>query len=49
MISVEYVLAAPEFRPQRAVDRAAALDVRAYLPDLPELNVLESVMALVDQ
>lgn len=32
MISVEYVLAAPEFRPQRAVDRAAALDVKAYLP-----------------
>ncbi len=34
MISVEYVLAAPEFRPQRAVDRAAALDVKAYLPDV---------------
>jgi dUTP pyrophosphatase len=34
VISVEYVLAAPEFRPQRAVDRAAALDVKAYLPDL---------------
>ena len=33
MISVEYVLAAPEFRPQRAVDRSAALDVKAYLPD----------------
>jgi dUTP pyrophosphatase len=34
VISVEYVLAAPEFRPQRAVDRAAALDVKAYLPDV---------------
>jgi dUTP pyrophosphatase len=34
VISVEYVLAAAEFRPQRAVDRAAALDVKAYLPDV---------------
>ncbi len=44
MISVEYVLADPEFRPLRAVDRAAALDVKAYLPT-PTDNFLESVMA----
>ena len=43
MISVEYVLADPEFRPQRAVDRAAALDVKAYLPAAPTDNFLESV------
>lgn len=43
MISVEYVLADPEFRPQRAVDRAAALDVKAYLPDAPAIDILESV------
>ena len=43
MISVEYVLADPEFRPQRAVDRAAALDVKAYLPVAPTDNFLESV------
>ena len=49
MISVEYVLAAPEFRPQRAVDRAAALDVRAYLPDILELDLLGSVTALLDK
>ncbi|WP_310488981.1 hypothetical protein [Chamaesiphon sp. VAR_69_metabat_338] len=44
VISVEYVLADPEFRPLRAVDRAAALDVKAYLPT-PTDNFLESVMA----
>jgi dUTP pyrophosphatase len=43
VISVEYVLADPEFRPQRAVDRAAALDVKAYLPADPIANFLESV------
>jgi dUTP pyrophosphatase len=43
VISVEYVLAEPEFRPQRAVDRAAALDVKAYLPAAPTANFLESV------
>ncbi len=43
MISVEYVLADPEFRPQRAVDRAAALDVKAYLTAAPTDNFLESV------
>lgn len=43
MISVEYVLADPSFRPQRAVDRAAALDVKAYLPDLPQSDVLASM------
>lgn len=43
MISVEYVLADPEFRPQRAVDRAAALDVKAYLPDVPTIDILESL------
>jgi dUTP pyrophosphatase len=46
VISVEYVLAEPEFRPQRAVDRAAALDVKAYLPAAPTENVLESVKAI---
>ncbi|WP_310482924.1 hypothetical protein [Chamaesiphon sp. VAR_48_metabat_403] len=46
MISVEYVLADPEFRPQRAVDRAAALDVKAYLPAAPTGDVLESVKAI---
>jgi dUTP pyrophosphatase len=45
VISVEYVLAEPEFRPQRAVDRAAALDVKAYLPAAPTDNFLESVRA----
>jgi dUTP pyrophosphatase len=44
VISVEYVLAEPEFRPLRAVDRAAALDVKAYLPT-PTDNFLESVIA----
>jgi dUTP pyrophosphatase len=43
LISVEYVLADPEFRPQRAVDRAAALDVKAYLPDVPTTDILESL------
>jgi dUTP pyrophosphatase len=43
VILVEYVLAEPEFRPQRAVDRAAALDVKAYLPAAPTDNLLESV------
>ena len=43
MISVEYVLADPDFRPQRAVDRAAALDVKAYLPDVPSIDILESL------
>jgi dUTP pyrophosphatase len=43
LISVEYVLADPEFRPQRAVDRAAALDVKAYLPDVPTIDILESL------
>lgn len=46
MISVEYVLAEPEFRPQRAVDRSAALDVKAYLPAAPTDDVLESVTAM---
>jgi dUTP pyrophosphatase len=45
MISVEYVLADPDFRPQRAVDRAAALDVRAYLPDIPTTDILASIRA----
>jgi dUTP pyrophosphatase len=43
VISVEYVLADPDFRPQRAVDRAAALDVRAYLPEIPTFDVLASL------
>jgi dUTP pyrophosphatase len=43
LISVEYVLADPDFRPQRAVDRAAALDVKAYFPDLPTIDILESL------
>ncbi len=46
MISVEYVLAEPEFRPQRAVDRAAALDIRAYLPSIPMPHFLESLQAI---
>lgn len=32
-ISVEYVLADPAFKPERAVDRAAGLDIKAYLLD----------------
>jgi dUTP pyrophosphatase len=43
VISVEYVLADPEFRPQRAVDRAAALDVRAYLPEISTTDILASI------
>jgi dUTP pyrophosphatase len=43
VISVEYVLADPEFRPMRAVDRAAALDVKGYLPSIPTGDFLESV------
>jgi dUTP pyrophosphatase len=43
LISVEYVLVDPDFRPQRAVDRAAALDVKAYLPDIPTIDILESL------
>ena len=46
MISVEYVLADPDFRPQRAVDRAAALDIKAYLPCVPNINFLESLQAI---
>jgi dUTP pyrophosphatase len=46
VISVEYVLAEPEFRPQRAVDRAAALDIKAYLPSVPNPNFLESLQAI---
>lgn len=46
MISVEYVLAEPEFRPQRGVDRAAALDVKAYLPSSPVPNFLESLQEI---
>jgi dUTP pyrophosphatase len=42
VISVEYVLAEPEFRPMRAVDRAAALDIKAYLPTPPD-DFLHSV------
>jgi dUTP pyrophosphatase len=43
VISVEYVLADPEFRPQRAVDRAAALDIKAYLPEIPNTDILASI------
>jgi dUTP pyrophosphatase len=46
VISVEYVLAEPEFRPLRAIDRAAALDVKAYLPSLPLPNFLASLQAI---
>jgi dUTP pyrophosphatase len=46
VISVEYVLAEPEFRPQRAVDRAAALDIKAYLPSSTNPNFLESLQAI---
>jgi dUTP pyrophosphatase len=49
VISVEYVLADPEFRPQRAVDRAAALDVKAYLPDAPTVDLTLSVTSLLGQ
>lgn len=45
MISVEYVLADPAFRPLRAVDRAAALDVKAYLPAAPTDIFLKSLQA----
>jgi dUTP pyrophosphatase len=48
VISVEYVLADPEFRPLRAVDRASALDVKAYLPSPPPDDVLESICAQRD-
>jgi dUTP pyrophosphatase len=44
VISVEYVLADPDFRPLRAVDRAAALDVKAYLPT-PTDDFLEVLTA----
>jgi dUTP pyrophosphatase len=49
VISVEYVLADPEFRPQRAVDRAAALDVKAYLPDVPTVDLALAVKSLLVQ
>ena len=45
MVSVEYVLADPAFRPLRAVDRAAALDVKAYLPAAPTDIFVESLLA----
>lgn len=45
MISVEYVLADLDFRPQRAVDRAAALDVKAYLPETPTTDILALLRA----
>jgi dUTP pyrophosphatase len=44
VISVEYVLADPDFRPQRAVDRSAALDVKAYLP-APDDDILALLRA----
>ena len=47
MISVEYVLAEPEFRPHRAVDKSAALDVKAYLP-LPTDGFWESLRATMN-
>ncbi len=47
MISVEYVLAEPEFRPLRAIDRAAALDIKAYLPAVPTGNFVESLQAML--
>jgi dUTP pyrophosphatase len=43
VISVEYVLAEPAFRPQRAVDRAAALDIKAYLPAMPTGDFVKSL------
>jgi dUTP pyrophosphatase len=43
VISVEYVLAEPAFRPQRAVDRAAALDIKAYLPLIPLADFFASI------
>jgi dUTP pyrophosphatase len=43
VISVEYVLAEPEFRPQRAIDRAAALDIKAYVPSVPSANFLAAI------
>jgi dUTP pyrophosphatase len=46
VISVEYVLAEPDFRPLRAIDRAAALDVKAYLPAIPTDNFVESLQAI---
>jgi dUTP pyrophosphatase len=46
VISVEYVLADPDFRPQRAVERAAALDVKAYIP---APLALESLQATFDR
>jgi dUTP pyrophosphatase len=46
VISVEYVLAEPDFRPLRAIDRAAALDVKAYLPASPAGNLVESLQAM---
>jgi dUTP pyrophosphatase len=49
VISVEYVLADPEFRPQRAVDRAAALDVKAYLPDVMTVDLTLAVKSLLVQ
>jgi dUTP pyrophosphatase len=49
VISVEYVLADPEFRPQRAVDRAAALDVKAYLPNSPTVDLTLIVKSLLSQ
>jgi dUTP pyrophosphatase len=45
VISVEYVLADPAFRPVRAIDRAAALDVKAYLPLAPTTDFLASLQA----
>ncbi len=46
VISVEYVLAEPEFRPLRAIDRAAALDVKAYLPAISSDNFVDSLQAI---
>lgn len=38
MIHTEYVLAHPDFKPTRSVDRAAGYDIRAYLADVEPLD-----------
>jgi dUTP pyrophosphatase len=37
MISVEYVLADPDFKPTQSVDRSAGYDLKAYIPDFESL------------
>ena len=51
MLSVEYVLASPEFKPEQSVSRAAAYDIKAFIAEseLPSLLRYISNISNVDK